>query len=106
MRFAAVFLLLVVGAGCVDPPVAPPSDDPVDLQRDAGTDDNSCDDDFDCPFGEECVEGACTEIQSVVGDEGCTVDADCDEGFSCALTTGQCIPDAAIPPPVTGPPGP
>ncbi len=105
-------LLLLTGAGagvgcagCTDPPGG--VDDPVDIAREGeGEATPLCDVDDDCPFGEECVDGACQPVDAVIGDGGCRSDDDCDDGFLCATTTGLCVPEASVPAPLPGPPGP
>ena len=98
----AVFIVLAAGA-CTEPPTV---GDPVDLGREGEGEAPPCAVDDDCPFGEECLDAACQPVDALVGDVGCRSDDDCADGLSCAVATGVCVPDAALPPAVPGPPGP
>jgi hypothetical protein len=97
VRAFAILLFLV--AACGDEALGPTDQGAVPIDDDSGTAPGACIEDDDCPFGEVCRDGACTNDVANPSDQGCRTDGDCEQGFVCAVSTGRCIEQASFPTP-------
>lgn len=91
----ALWVCLILGMyGCSEPEVAQGQVATITAEPNGATpvgNSGPCTEDLDCPFGERCLEGMCTEDPGASDQSGCTDDSDCPDGMLCSEETGACV---------------